>query len=122
MSENQLFPVPADFAKKAYIDEAKYKQMYAASIADPEKFWAEQAKRIDWIKAPTKIKDVDYTGDVRIRWYYDGVLNVSANCLDRHLAKRGDQIAYNWEPDDPKGAAPTSPIDPPTIPPGYPYI
>ena len=107
MSEDQIFPVPADFAKKAYIDAAKYEQMYAASIADPEKFWAEQAKRIDWIKTPTKIKDVDYTGDVHIRWYYDGVLNVSANCLDRHLAKRADQIAYNWEPDDPKDTART---------------
>ena len=102
MSDDQLFPVPADFAKKAYIDEAKYKQMYAASLADPEKFWAEQAKRIDWIKAPTQIKDVTFKDDVRIRWYYDGVLNVSANCLDRHLDKRGEQIAYYWEPDDPK--------------------
>ena len=107
MSDNELFPVPADFAKKAYVDDAKYKAMYADSIANPEKFWAEQAKRIDWVKAPTKIKDVDYTGDVRIRWYYDGSLNVSYNCLDRHLAKRGDQIAFHWEPDDPKDASRT---------------
>ena len=102
MSDDQLFPVPAEFARKAWIDAAKYEKMYQESVADPEKFWAEQAKRIDWIKAPTKIKDVDYRNDARIRWYHDGTLNVSHNCLDRHLAKRGDQTAILWEPDDPK--------------------
>jgi len=102
---DDLFPVSADFAKKAWVDDAKYQQMYKESLANPDSFWAEQAKRIDWIKAPTKIKDVDFKGDVHIRWYYDGVLNVSANCLDRHLAKRGDQVAYHWEPDDPKAQA-----------------
>jgi acetyl-CoA synthetase len=99
---DDLFPVPEAFKKRAWVDDAKYKAMYKESIDNPDKFWAEQAKRIDWIKAPTKIKDVDYKADARIRWYYDGTLNVSANCLDRHLAKRGDQIAYTWEPDDPK--------------------
>ena len=101
MSDDQLFPVPGEFARSAWVDDAKYKQMYADSIANPEKFWAEQAKRIDWIKAPTKIKDVDYAADARIRWYYDGTLNVSYNCVDRHLAKRGDQTAILWEADNP---------------------
>ena len=76
--------------------------MYRQSIEDPEAFWAEQAKRLDWIKFPTKIKNTSFApGNVDIRWYEDGVLNVSANCLDRHLATRGDQTAIIWEGDDP---------------------
>jgi acetyl-CoA synthetase len=102
MSDDQIFPVPQEFAKTAWIDAAKYERMYKDSVADPVKFWAEQAKRLDWIKAPTQIKDVDFKADARIRWYYDGVLNVSANCIDRHLAKRATQTAILWEPDDPK--------------------
>jgi acetyl-CoA synthetase len=101
---DELFPVSADFAKKAWIDEAKYKAMYERSVKDPEGFWGEHGKRIDWIKPFTKVKDVSYTGDVHIKWFYDGTLNVSANCLDRHLAKRGDQTAIIWEGDDPKDA------------------
>ncbi|MFN8758037.1 MAG: acetate--CoA ligase [Tagaea sp.] len=98
---DELFPVPADFAKKAWVDEAKYKAMYERSVKDPEGFWAEHGKRVDWIKPFTKVKDVSYTGDVHIKWFHDGTLNVSANCLDRHLAKRGDQTAIVWEGDDP---------------------
>jgi acetyl-CoA synthetase len=98
---DQVLPVPPQVAAKAYVDAAKYKQMYQASIDDPVKFWGEHGKRIDWIKLYTQVKDVDYTGNVRIRWYHDGVLNVSANCVDRHLAKRGDQTAIIWEGDDP---------------------
>jgi acetyl-CoA synthetase len=98
---DQLLPVPKDWAAKAYVDAAKYQAMYQASIDDPVKFWGEHGKRIDWIKPYSQVKDVDYTGDVRIRWYYDGVLNVSANCVDRHLARRGDQTAIIWEGDDP---------------------
>jgi len=98
---DQLLPVPKDWAAKAYVDPAKYQALYQASIDDPVKFWGEHGKRVDWIKPYTQVKDVDYTGDVRIRWYYDGVLNVSANCVDRHLAKRGDQTAIIWEGDDP---------------------
>jgi acetyl-CoA synthetase len=101
MSEQQVFPVPADAAKHALIDAKKYEEMYARSVTDPEGFWAEIGKRVDWIKPFTKVKDVDYTGAVRIRWYYDGTLNVSANCLDRHLAKRSNQTAIIWEGDDP---------------------
>jgi acetyl-CoA synthetase len=99
---DELFPVSPEWSKRAWIDTRKYLDMYEQSVAAPEKFWAEQAKRVDWFKAPTKIKDVDYTGKVRIRWYYDGALNASYNCLDRHLAKRGDQTAILWEGDNPK--------------------
>ncbi|MBX3515400.1 MAG: acetate--CoA ligase [Rhodospirillales bacterium] len=102
MSEEQVFPVPEAVAKTAWCDNEKYLQMYKRSVADPEGFWAEQAKRIDWIKPFTKIRDVNFQApDVHIRWFADGTLNVSANCLDRHLAKRGDQVALLWEGDDP---------------------
>jgi acetyl-CoA synthetase len=102
MSEQTEFPVPEDVAKRAWVDAAQYEEAYKRSLADPEGFWAEQGKRIDWIKPFTKVKDVDYTGEVRIRWYYDGTLNVSANCIDRHLPKRANQTAIIWEGDDPK--------------------
>ncbi|HJQ56629.1 MAG TPA: acetate--CoA ligase [Vineibacter sp.] len=98
---DEVLPVPPTVAAKALVDEAKYNQMYQASVADPVKFWAEHGKRVDWIKPFTQVKDVDYTGNVSIRWFHDGVLNVSANCVDRHLAKRGDQTAIIWEGDDP---------------------
>jgi acetyl-CoA synthetase len=101
MSEQQVFPVPADAAKRALIDAKTYEEMYRRSVTDPEGFWGEIGKRVDWIKPFTKVKDVDYTGKVHIRWYYDGTLNVSANCLDRHLAKRANQTAIIWEGDDP---------------------
>jgi acetyl-CoA synthetase len=102
MTHGQMFPVPSDLAKSAWIDQAKYKSMYDRSFHDPEGFWAEHGKRIDWIKPYTKVKDASYTGDVHIRWFHDGTLNASANCLDRHLAKRGNQTAIIWEGDDPK--------------------
>ncbi|HEX2890894.1 acetate--CoA ligase [Vineibacter terrae] len=98
---DQVLPVLPQFAAKAYVDQAKYRQMYQASIDDPVAFWSEHGKRVDWIKPYTQVKDVDYTGDVHIRWFHDGVLNVSANCIDRHLAKRGDQTAIIWEGDNP---------------------
>ena len=101
MSEQQLFPVTAEAAKRALIDAKTYEEMYRRSVTDTEGFWGEIGKRVDWIKPYTKVKDVDFTGDVHIRWYYDGTLNVSANCLDRHLAKRGNQTALIWEGDDP---------------------
>ena len=91
----------ADFAKAAHVDAKGYADMYAASMADPDAFWAEQGKRIDWIKPFTKVSDVDFTlGSVGIKWYEDGTLNVAANCIDRHLAERGTQTAIIWEPDD----------------------
>ncbi|TDT75236.1 acetyl-coenzyme A synthetase [Litoreibacter halocynthiae] len=94
-------PDPA-FAKAAHVDAAGYEKMYAASVADPDAFWAEQGKRLDWIKPFTQVSDVDFTlGNVHINWFADGTLNVAANCIDRHLATRGDQTAIIWEPDDP---------------------
>ena len=105
MSEDAVYPVPESVAKDAWIDNDQYLEMYRRSVDDPEGFWSEQAGRIDWIKPFTKVKDVDYTGDVRIRWFEDGTLNASANCIDRHLEKRGGQTAILWEPDDPDADA-----------------
>ena len=101
MSNTTLFPVPESVARNAWVDEAGYFKMYEASLADPEKFWGEQAKRLHWMKPFTKVKDTSFTGDVHIRWYEDGVLNASQNCIDRHLATRADQTAILWEGDSP---------------------
>jgi acetyl-CoA synthetase len=98
---DKVYAVPAEWAKRAYIGDAKYKAMYARSVEDPKGFWAEHGKRIDWIKPYTKVKNTDFNAPVSIKWFEDGTLNVSANCLDRHLEKRGDQIAIIWEGDDP---------------------
>jgi acetyl-CoA synthetase len=101
MSDN-IYPVSARWKKRAYVDEAAYKKMYAESVKTPDKFWAKQAKRIDWFKAPTKIKNTSFAyDDVSIKWFEDGILNVSYNCIDRHLKKRGNQTAIIWEGDDP---------------------
>ncbi|MBY5988163.1 acetate--CoA ligase [Roseovarius atlanticus] len=105
MSDKTYAP-SADFTANAHVDAAKYEEMYAASIKDPEAFWGEQGKRIDWIKPYSKVKDVDYTyGQVSIKWFEDGTLNVAANCIDRHLKDRADQTAIIWEPDDPNDDA-----------------
>jgi acetyl-CoA synthetase len=102
MSE-KIYEVPADWKKRAFIDDAKYKKMYERSIKDPNGFWAEQAKRIHWYKTPTKIKNTSFDShNVSIKWFEDGTLNVAHNCLDRHLDKRGNQTAIIWEADDPK--------------------
>ena len=98
---SDVFPVPPDLAKSAWINDATYKEWYERSIRDPEGFWGEHGKRIDWIKPYTSVKDVSFTGDVHIRWFQDGTLNISANCLDRHLATRGDQTAIIFEGDNP---------------------
>ncbi len=98
----QVYPVPEAVKKRALIDEAEYEAMYARSIEDNEGFWAEQAQRIDWIKPFTKVKDVSFAkDDLHIRWYYDGSLNVCYNCVDRHLATKGEDVAILWEGDDP---------------------
>jgi acetyl-CoA synthetase len=99
---SELIKVADDFARNSHCDRATYQRMYERSVKDPEGFWADQAEKLDWIKKPTRIKDVDFSGDVRIRWFEDGELNVCHNCVDRHLAKRGDQVAIIWEADDPK--------------------
>jgi acetyl-CoA synthetase len=93
-------------AAQAHVNADRYAQMYAQSIDDPVAFWGEQGKRLDWIKPYTQVKDVDFTlGNVKINWYADGTLNVATNCVDRHLATRGDQTAIIFEPDDPQEAA-----------------
>jgi acetyl-CoA synthetase len=101
MSEAHVYPVPEAWARSAWIDEETYFKEFARSITDPDGFWGEHARRLDWIKPFTKVKDSSFTGDVHIRWFEDGTLNASANCLDRHLATRGDQTAIIWEGDDP---------------------
>ncbi len=103
MSEGQIFPVPSSVADAAHCNSAKYQEMYKQSVDAPEEFWGEHGKRIDWIKPFSQVKAVNFNApDVSIKWYADGTLNASANCLDRHLATRGGQTAIIWEGDDPK--------------------
>ena len=100
MSDNQVFQPSAAAIARTLTTAAQYSERYARSISDPDGFWAEQAKRLDWIKFPTRIKNTSFVHpDISIKWYEDGILNVSANCLDRHLATRGDQTAIIWEGD-----------------------
>ncbi len=102
MSE-KIYEVPADWKKRAFADDAKYQEMYARSVNDPDGFWGGEAKRIDWIKPFTKVKNTSFdTHNVSIKWFEDGTLNACYNCVDRHLAKRGNQTALLWEGDDPK--------------------
>jgi acetyl-CoA synthetase len=102
MSEpGKVFPVPADFARTALLDAAGYRTLYDRSVADPDRFWRGEAARLDWIAPPTRVKDTSFALPVRIRWFEDGVLNVAQNCLDRHLATRGDKRAVIWEGDAP---------------------
>ncbi len=103
MSDHSVFPVPADVAANALIDSDQYQEMYKRSVEDPDGFWGEQAKeRLDWIKPFTKVSNVSFDiPGVSIKWFEDGTLNVSANCIDRHLASRGDQTALIWEGDEP---------------------
>ncbi|MBI1251919.1 MAG: acetate--CoA ligase [Alphaproteobacteria bacterium] len=102
MSEPQVFAVPPEWAERAYVDDLAYRSMHAAALEDPEAFWGHHGRRLDWIKPYTKVKDCSFNeADFRIRWFEDGVLNVAANCIDRHLEKRGDQIAILWEGDEP---------------------
>ncbi|HEX7770749.1 MAG TPA: AMP-binding protein, partial [Dokdonella sp.] len=100
-----VHPVPAHFAAGARIDKAAYERDYAESVRDPVAFWDRIGRRLDWIRPYTQVKDVSYdAGDLHIRWYADGELNLAANCLDRHLATRGDKTAIIWEGDDPSRA------------------
>ena len=102
MTQDRLFAPGKETVANALIDADGYAAMYADSIADPDAFWAEHGKRIDWIKPYSQISDVSYdAGDLHINWFADGTLNAAANCLDRHLATRGDQTAIIWEGDDP---------------------
>jgi acetyl-CoA synthetase len=98
----KIYPVPERWASSAYIDDAKYNDLYERSIRDPNGFWAEQARAIDWIKPFTKVKNTSFDPhNVSIKWFEDGTLNVAANCIDRHLATRADQVAILWEGDEP---------------------
>ena len=102
MSE-KIYDVPADWKKRAFADDAKYREMYARSVNDPDGFWGGEAQRIDWIKPFTKVKHTSYDPhNVSIKWFEDGTLNACYNCVDRHLGDRGDQTALLWEGDDPK--------------------
>jgi len=102
MSES-LIPVPDAWKKRAHMDKAAYQAAYKASISDPDGYWGKEAARLDWIKPFTRVKNTSFdAANLHIKWFEDGVLNVSANCIDRHLAKRGNQTAIIWEGDDPK--------------------
>ncbi len=102
MSDNLIFPVPADFAQSTLMNDARYQELYAQSLADPDGFWGEQGKRIDWIKPYAKVKNTHYSKqDVSIKWYEDGTLNACVNCVDRHLPHHAERTALIWEGDDP---------------------
>ncbi len=106
MEHMETYPAPAGFAGPNTLDAATYLAKYKQSLESPDAFWAEVAERIDWYKKPTRIRDVNFDiDDFRIRWFEDGELNVSVNCIDRHLAERGDKTALIWEPDDPNAPA-----------------
>lgn len=101
MSQQYKHPIPADIAANALITAEQYQTMYQHSVSDPDAFWGEQGKILDWIKPYSKVKNSSFTpGNISIRWYEDGTLNLAANCLDRHLEKRGDRSAIIWEGDD----------------------
>ena len=102
---DELIALKPEIVAKARVTEAQRAAMYDAAAKNPEAFWREEAQRIAWMKAPTKIKNTDFNGNVSIKWFEDGVLNASVSCLDRHLATRGDQVAILWEGDDPAADA-----------------
>jgi acetyl-CoA synthetase len=102
MTDEKSYAVPKAIAERAWIDATRYESLYRASIEDTEGFWRKEAERLDWIKPFTQVKDTSFdVRDLHVRWFADGQLNASANCLDRHLAKRAEQTAILWEPDDP---------------------
>ena len=102
MSDEQIFEVPQAIADKALVNDTQYQEMYARSLDDADGFWAEHGQRIDWIKPYTKVKNTHYgKDDVSIKWYEDGTLNACVNCVDRHVERRGDQVAIIWEGDEP---------------------
>jgi len=101
MSDSDIVAIKPEIAAHALLNTAQYQDMVERAASTPDAFWGEECKRVTWIKSPTKIKNTSFTGDVSIKWFEDGTLNVAANCLDRHLAERGDQTAIIWESDDP---------------------
>jgi acetyl-CoA synthetase len=106
MAEQELYPVPADWAKRGRVKAKDYDALYGRALGDPGRFWLEQARRLDWVKRPEIAGDWSFEGeDFHIQWFSDGKINASANCIDRHLKERADAIAIIWEPDDPKAAS-----------------
>lgn len=103
-NDDLIYPVTPKIANSTWINQDKYKKLYEESIKDPEKFWGLQAEKLDWIKKFTKVKNTSFQKDLHIKWFEDGKLNVSSNCIDRHLATRGDQTALIWEGDDPNNS------------------
>ena len=104
---DKVYDVPAEWAKRAWVDQAKYQEMYTRSLNDPDGFWGEHGKRIDWFKPYTKVKDTSFDmHNVSIKWFEDGVTNVAYNCIDRHLPKRANQTAIIWEGDNPSRVPP----------------
>jgi acetyl-CoA synthetase len=103
-TREQVFAVSAEFAKMAHVSAAEYQAAYQQASSDPDGYWSKEAKRLEWMTFPTKIKNTSFTGDVSIKWFEDGVLNASVSCLDRHLAARGDATAIIWEGDDPNSS------------------
>ncbi|MGI9476239.1 MAG: acetate--CoA ligase [Hyphomicrobiaceae bacterium] len=102
MSDENIFPVPAEWSARAWVDDAKYQEMYQHSIANPDEFWGEMGQRLEWTTPYTKVKNTTYDPEsLSIKWYEDGRLNVCYNCVDRHLKDRADQVAIIWEGDDP---------------------
>ncbi|MBU2359800.1 MAG: AMP-binding protein, partial [Alphaproteobacteria bacterium] len=105
MTDKTYAPHP-DVAAAAHADKATYDEMYARSVNDPEGFWGEEGKRLDWMTPYTRVKNTSFApGNIDIKWYEDGTLNVAANCIDRHLADRADHTAIIWEPDSPEDGA-----------------
>ena len=96
----ERIPVPAAAREGTHCTAAQYEELYRRSIDDPDGFWAEEARRLDWFTAPTRIADWSYD-PVAIRWFEDGVLNLCHNCVDRHLPERADDVAILWEGDEP---------------------
>jgi acetyl-CoA synthetase len=100
------YKVPKKWKARAFIDKDTYEKLYSKSVEKPDKFWGKEGKRIDWIRPYTRVKDTSFDyPNISIKWFEDGTLNVSANCIDRHLKKRGKQVAIIWEPDDPSAEA-----------------
>src|SRR5271157_3193692 len=97
MNESLVYDVKPAIASRAHVNATQYRDLFERAERDPDGFWAEQAKRIAWMRVSTRIKDTSFTGDVSIKWFEDGALNASVSCLDRHLDQRGDQTAILWE-------------------------
>ena len=105
ISGEPIFKVPKKWSNSAYVNKSEYEKKYKMSIRDNEGFWRKEGKRINWIKPYSKIKDVKYSKtDVKIKWFYDGTLNASANCIDRHLANKKNKTAIIWVGDDPNNS------------------